>query len=76
MNAISANDTGLAAMKAHCSDVQTTALRLCGVIEAIEILDDAGAANAVSCLVRIARSLAEEVNNQLDSVNLPKGGAA
>ncbi|MFC0201173.1 hypothetical protein [Paracoccus rhizosphaerae] len=65
------------ALRQHCSGVQTTALQLCGVIEAIEILDDAGtAANAVTCLIRIARSLADQVNNDLDSVNLPKGGAA
>ena len=73
------NTPGLAheAWKAHCSDVQTTAMQLCGVMEAIDILDDEGAAkNAVTCLIRIARSLADQINEQLDSVNLPNNGAA
>ncbi|WP_175453413.1 hypothetical protein [Paracoccus tibetensis] len=46
-------------------------------MEAIDVLDDEGIAkNAVTCLIRIARSLADQIKEQLDSVNLPKGGAA
>ncbi|WP_042246336.1 hypothetical protein [Paracoccus sp. PAMC 22219] len=64
-------------LRRHCSDVQVAATQLCGVMQAIELLDDEGiGGNAVSTLIRIARSLAEKVNTDLDSVNLPKGGAA
>ncbi|MCG6112612.1 MAG: hypothetical protein MEQ74_10580 [Paracoccus sp.] len=64
-------------LRRHCGDVQVAATQLCGVMQAIELLDDEGTGgNAVSTLIRIARSLAEKVNNDLDSVNLPKGGAA
>ena len=65
------------ALRRHCSDVQVAATQLCGVMQAIELLDDEGiGGNAVSTLIRIARSLADKVNNDLDCVNLPKGGAA
>lgn len=66
-----------AAYRDHCANVQTTAMQLCGIMEAVDILDEQGVAkNAVTCLIRIARSLADQINEQLDSVNLPRGGAA
>lgn len=77
MDAISANDTGMPAMLRHCAKLQTTSLQLCGVIEAIDLLDNEGIGrNAVTCLIGIARSLADEINDQLDSTSLPEGGAA
>lgn len=76
MNAISATDTGLLALQTHCSDVQVTATQLCGVLEAIAILDNENVgANAVSSLIGVAITLADTINQQLDSATLP-GGAA
>lgn len=78
MNAISANDTGLsAALLAHFEDQQILATRLSGIIEAIDVVyHDKPTSNGVTVLLSIARDLMEELDRNLDSVNLPKGGDA
>ena len=64
-------------IRRHCSDVQATAAQLCAVIEAIDLLDGEGiGSNAITALIGIARSLADKINSDLDSVNLPDGDAA
>lgn len=76
MNATSATDTGMPAILGHCANVHHTSVQLCGVIEAMQLLDAEGVgANAVTALLTIARSLADEINDQLDYTRLPKGGA-
>lgn len=77
MNATSATDTALPALQKHCGQVQTKAVQLRGVLEAMAILDNEGVgANAVTSLMSVAFNLAEQIGDDLDSVNLPKGGAA
>ena len=64
-------------LQKYIQEQQDLACNLCGVIEAIHILDnDNVAPDAVTALVNVAQSLASELNAGLDSVNLPKGGAA
>lgn len=68
----SATDAGLPALQKHCGEVQTTAVHLSGVLQAIETLDhDNLASNAVTTLIGIALAMAEKISIDLDSVNLP-----
>lgn len=78
MNAISANATGLSdALLAHVQDQQVLATRLSGIIEAIDVVyHDKPTSNGVTVLLSIARDLMDQLDTNLDSVNLPKGGAA
>lgn len=72
MNATSANDTGMPALLQHCSNVQDKATLLCGVLEAIDTLDnEKQSSNAVTALITVARNMAELVTSDLDSKNLP-----
>ena len=61
----------------HINDQQVRAMHLQGILEALEILDNEGVApSAVTSLIIIAKNLATEINEQLDSAVLPKGGEA
>ena len=52
---------------------QDAATNLCGVMEALSILDSEGCApGAVTSLISVGRSLAEALSDGLDSVNLPE----
>jgi hypothetical protein len=74
----SATDTGLsAALLAHIEDQQVLATRLSGIIESIDVVyHDKPTSNGVTVLLSIARDLMDRLDSNLDSVNLPKGGAA
>lgn len=63
----------MSALRTYISDRQTAALKLANVIEAIDLLNhDNLAPNAVMTLIDIARVMANELENDLDTVNLPK----
>lgn len=60
----------------HIQDQQDIATNLCGVLEALSILDNEGCApGAVTSLVSVARNLAEGLAEGLDIVNLPEDAA-
>jgi hypothetical protein len=57
----------------HIQNQQDISTNLCGVMEALAILDNEGCApGAVTALISVGRSLAESLNQGLDSVNLPE----
>jgi hypothetical protein len=56
----------------HIQAQQGIAHNLCGLFEALAILDNEGCApGAVTSLIGVGRNLAEALNDGLDSVNLP-----
>lgn len=66
----------MSTLREHIQDQQATGVTLCGVIEAMAILDNEGTgANAISSLIIVAGNLARQITDGLDSANLPKGGA-
>ena len=59
----------MSALRTYISDRQTAALKLANVIEAIDLLNhDNLAPNAVMTLIDIARVMANELENDLDTV--------
>ena len=57
----------------HIQAQQDISTNLCGVLQAISILDNEGCApGAVTSLVNVAISLAEELNRGLDFTHLPE----
>lgn len=67
----------MSALHQHIQKQQDKAVTLCGVIEAIAILDneDMGRGSAVTSLIQVAGQLIDEITNGLDNVHLPEGGA-
>ena len=58
----------------YLSDLQSRATRLHGIVAAAAFLENAGACkDGRAALVFLAEELAAEINNALDSVNIPKG---
>lgn len=63
-------------LRKHIQDQQGIATNLCGVFEALSILDNEGCApGAVTSLISVGRNLAEALNEGLDIVNLPEDAA-
>lgn len=63
----------MSALKNYIADQQTTALKLANVMEAIDLLNhDNLAPEAVTTLISVARLMADELNRNLDSANLPE----
>ena len=59
-------------LRAHIALQQNVATQLCGVLEALDILDNEDVApGARTALINVALSMAIELNRNLDSVNLP-----
>jgi hypothetical protein len=70
-NPDSGNAPGLAR---YLADVQSRATRLHGIMAAVAFLENEGAcADGRVALVFLAEELAADLNNALDSVNIPKG---
>lgn len=68
---------GLPALFQHIQKQQDLACNLCGVIEAVHILDNGKVApDAVTALLNVALMMAADLNRNLDLVSLPKGGDA
>ncbi len=66
----------MSALLKHIEKQQSIAMNLCGVIEALAILDNEGVgANAITSLLNVAGDLANQLNDGLDSVRLPEVGA-
>lgn len=66
-----------APLERHVQEQQNLACKLMGVMEALETLNlDGVAENAQTVLIGVARQMAQELNANLDSVNLPKEDAA
>ncbi|WP_112310355.1 hypothetical protein [Pseudogemmobacter bohemicus] len=64
-------------LRQHIQNQQDMSCTLCGVIEAIAILDNEGRGQgtAVTALIQVAGELAEKLNHNLDSINLPEAAA-
>ena len=66
-------DSGLPALLAHVRDMQTKASRLCGLLETIAFVESEGAClEGRIVLTEIAKEVARELENGLDSVSLPE----
>lgn len=62
-------------LSAHLSDVQDRAARLRGLLDAISHLDHRNECRSGrSVMIELARDMAQSVQNDLDSVNLPEAG--
>ena len=60
-------------LRKYLQDQQDIGTNLCGVMEALTILDSDGIApGAVTSLISVGRSLAETLTRNLDIVNLPE----
>ncbi|MGN7868990.1 hypothetical protein [Paracoccus sp. 22332] len=67
----------MGALKAYIADQQSQALRLESILEALQELNSANVApDAQSSLIGLAYGMAIDLNEALDSVNLPKEDAA
>lgn len=67
----------LTPLQRHIQNQQDMAGKLAAVLEALETLNVDGVAdNAQTVLIGVARSMAEELNANLDSTAVPKEGAA
>jgi len=56
----------------HVQDVQDQTVRLCGVLRAIDFLDNEGECNdGKTALIGIAKEVADDIGAALDSANLP-----
>ena len=67
------NDTGLPALLAHISAMQTKATRLCGLLETIGYVENEGACHEGRIvLTEIAFEVSRELESGLDSVGLPE----
>lgn len=64
-------------LRKHVQQQQDTSCTLCGVIQAIGILDaeGVGQGGAITALIQVAQKLADEINDKLDVINLPEGEA-
>lgn len=59
-------------LRAHLQRQQGVANNLCGIFEALTILDSEGCApGAVTSLISVGRCLADDIAEALDVVNLP-----
>jgi hypothetical protein len=59
-------------LRAHLQRQQDIANNICGIFEALSILDNEGCApGAVTSLINVGRSLADDIAEALDIVNLP-----
>ena len=69
----SANDTRLPSLRQYIADVQHRMCRLSGVLETIAYLESEGSCQEGQCaLIFLAADMGAEINNALDSVNLPE----
>ena len=67
------NDSGLPALLNHIRAMQTKATRLCGLLETIAFVESEGAClEGRIVLTEIAKEVARELENGLDSVNVPE----
>lgn len=67
----------MSALHKHIGKQQALACNLCGILEALSVLDNEDRApGTVTSLFSVARMMAEDLNQSLDSVNLPKGDGA
>lgn len=63
----------MSALTRHIADQQTIMGRLCDLLELLEACAlDGVVPTAQPTLVQLAKEMALEVNNNLDSINLPK----
>ncbi|RWR08493.1 hypothetical protein [Paenirhodobacter populi] len=67
----------MSTLREHIQNQQNMACNLVGVLEALAILDNEGMGKggAVTSLISVALVMASDINEGLDTVNLPKGGA-
>ena len=66
-------DTGLPALLDHIRVMQCKATRLCGLLETIAFVESEGARlEGRIVLTEIAKEVARELENGLDSVNVPE----
>lgn len=70
---ICANGAAMSAVRAHIQTAQDRSIRLSGLLEAAETLDNEGnCANGLTALICIANELSRELNDDLDSIRLPE----
>lgn len=63
----------MSALRSYVESQQATALSLCNVLTAIDVLNhDQLAPDAVTSLIAVAKGMAESINTALDLTNLPK----
>lgn len=73
----SGNATGLPALLSHISGVQNEVMHLQSLLETLDFIDNEDACHgARTSIITLATRLASEINNSLDSVNLPAVEAA
>lgn len=66
-----------ASLERHIQEQQSLACKLCGNMETLDSRHlDGVAGNAQTILIGVARSMAEQLGANLDSMALPKEGAA